>query len=577
MDPPRAGTKNWLHAMLICILGLVALTVAWVMPGHYYPWTSFHQEALATAGVCLVGLGAAVTARDWPARIPALAVAACLLAVVPPLQWAAGLVPFLSDAAIPSAYLLGFALAIVTGMQMARSSDEFVPALCVSIGTAGFVSVGLCLAQWLQLGPYGFLEYVPPADRLSANFLQPNQLASLLGMGVVAAWWAYEAKRIAGWAAALAMAFLGAGMVMTQSRAAWLFVVVYGLFWVLYRNKAGLRTSMAAVVAGSALFAIAVMAWGPLNLWLTPDTRAELMTARWSQGGRWLHWQTVWDALWRSPWVGYGWMQISAAQKAAVLDHPSTFEWLSASHNQFLDFLVWNGVPLGLMVIGVVVWWAVTRMGSCRDVTGWSLLLALGVLFAHSMVEFPLQYSYFLLPAGLMIGAIEARIEPAAGKTGLRAGRPIFAVLLVGMSAFLYLLVDEYLQVEESVRRIRLREAGYVQPGAPPAVPDVRLLDGQRELARYLLSDEPTENMPAATLDWMRTVVTRYSPPPAMMRYALAMGLNGREAESRRALEIMCRIAFEKHCNAGRTRWAEWTKRHPKLSAVPFPGTPPRP
>src|SRR5439155_11236902 len=108
---------------MIYLLGLMAVSLAWLLPGHYYPWTSFQQDALAAGGVSLVCLAAVVSVREWPVRMPALAWAALLLALVPLLQWACGMVPFLTDALLSSAYLVGFALSVVAGLQLAHSSD----------------------------------------------------------------------------------------------------------------------------------------------------------------------------------------------------------------------------------------------------------------------------------------------------------------------------------------------------------------------------------------------------------------------------------------------------------------------
>lgn len=561
---------------MVYIFGLAAMSLAWLLPGHYYPWTAFQQDALASVGACLVGLGAVVSVREWPARVPWLAALSLLLATVPLLQWIAGMLPFLSDAVLPSAYLIAFALMIIGGFQLTRGSRRFVGALYATLFVAGIVSVGLCLAQWFRWGPYGFLEQLGPDDRLSANLVQPNQLASLLGLGIASVWGAFESRRITGWIAAVGVACLGFGMVMTQSRAAWLFVVVFVLMWTIYRRRVPLRTPFLAVAVSVGLFVAGVLAWGILNSWVGTGFAAESLAARSQSGHRWVHWQTVADALSRSPWLGYGWMQISVAQQAAVLDHPAPFEWLSSSHNQFLDLMVWNGVPLGLLVIGVIVWWSVTTMRRCRDADTFALVAGLGVLFAHSMVEFPLQYAYFLLPAGLMIGAVEARMSAPPALSTLNVGRAVYAFAAVGMAAVLYMVADEYFQIEDAVRRARLRDAGYVQQGsAEPAVPDAQLLDGPREYLRVWMS-ESHENMTVAELDRLRTVTQRYSSPPALMRYALAAGLNGRQPEARRTLEIMCHVSLEKHCDQGRVRWRELTMRHPQLRAIPFPNTPQR-
>jgi O-antigen ligase len=557
---------------MIQLLGLAAICLAWLLPGHFFPWTGFQQEALAACGAILISLGVVVTAREWPVRVPALAIVSLLLAIVAILQWATGMISYLSDALLPACYLAAFALTIVSGQQLARSHRTFVPMLFGALCVGAFLSFGLGMAQWLQLGPYEFLHHIEAGDRVSANFAQPNHLATLLGLGIAGLLWCYETRRIAGVVATLGLGPLAFGLVMTGSRMAWMFIGAFVLMWLLYRRRIGLRAGAGAVALACALFAAAVLAWAPLNEALT-GTRVVTLVARSQAGDRWLHWQTLWDAVWRSPWVGYGWNQMSVAQQAAVLDHPASFEWLGSSHNELLDLLVWNGVPLGLLAIGTALWWAMSRMRRCANADCWALLAALAVVFAHAMVEFPLAFTYYLLPAGLLIGAVEATVLAADTGASSRAmlGRSVYAGAAMALAGVSYLVCNEYLQVEEAVRRVRMRDAGYVQRADAP---EVVLLDGPREYV-HLWVTRNDDGDPGVDIDWLRTVTQRYATPPALLRYAVATAVRGNGGEAQRALQILCRIYKPKYCDQGRAYWQGLAARLPGTSQVSYPGTPP--
>lgn len=560
---------------MLYVTGLIAFCAAWLLPGHFFPWTAFQQEVLACAGAWLVALAVLVTVKDWPLRVPAVAIALVAIACIPMAQWVSGLVPYLSDALVPSAYLLGFVMMILTGMALSRSSRPFVGLLFLAFSVGAFASVGLSLAQWLRLGPYGFLEAILPGERLYANLVQPNQLASLLGLGAVGVVWAFESRRIGGVVAALALAFIAWGVTMTQSRVGWMSALLFGVMWALYRRRLALRLPAAAAAGGVAAFAAMVVLWSPINQFMYPATDVMGVEARLQPGLRWIHWQTLFDALLRSPWTGYGWLQIGRAQQAAVFDHPVTFEQLGASHNQLLDLLLWNGLPLGSLAIGLVVWWSVTRMLKCSTLNAWAMLTGLGLLFAHSVVEFPLHYAYFLLPAGLMVGVVEADYPRPAHvqRTEPRLGQGTFAVVCIAMAALLTVVVREYLDVEEQVRRVRLREMGVVEKSDFRAkVPDVLLLDAPREYVRMWVRDE-FRPLPPEDLAWLRTVSRRYPTPPALTRYAVASALSGHPEEAKWALGILCRIQLARHCDQARSKWAELGKEHPELAAIPFPAS----
>jgi hypothetical protein len=170
-----------------------------------------------------------------------------------------------------------------------------------------------------------------------------------------------------------------------------------------------------------------------------------------------------------------------------------------------------------------------------------------------------------------MIGIIEAR---HAGSTAPMPSMPraLFAVLLTAMLGMLAWVGTEYLEIEEAARRVAFKEAGYVSD-EPPRVPEVRLLDNQREFLRFRLTPA-REGMTAEQLDWMRTVSQRFAPPAAMLRYALAAGLNGRGAEAERTLRLLCHMWTLKNCAEGREAWKKAQEQWPGLGAIDFPAPP---
>ena len=105
-------------------LGLVFFAVAWLMPGHYFPWASFQQELAAAFGAALIGLSCLVRQRGQSLAMPAIATVALALAAVPMVQWGFGKVHFLNDALLPALYLVAFALVVVGSRALASDSDS---------------------------------------------------------------------------------------------------------------------------------------------------------------------------------------------------------------------------------------------------------------------------------------------------------------------------------------------------------------------------------------------------------------------------------------------------------------------
>lgn len=561
---------------MIYALGMLAICASWLLTGHYFPWAAFQQDALAAIGAALVALAAIVSADVRRLVVPRFAWVVMALAAVPMLQWLGGMIPFLGDALLCTMFLLAFGMCIVASRALTVAHrDDWLLALMVAMLGGAVASTGIGLSQWLQVDHW-LIEYLPPGGRVYANITQPNSLASLLALGIVGLLWLFERRRIGRIGAIVGVAFLGYGMVMTQSRTGWLFVSGLALWTVLMQRRMALRTGWPAVATAVATFIGGSLLWQPLNTVLGLSLEVSTTQRISSAGTRPGNWFNLLDAASREPWFGWGWMQVSVAQQATLLDHPPQREWLTYSHNLPIDLLIWNGIPLGLALCGMGTWWLVSRIRACRDVDRWAMLGGIGALLVHAMLEYPLAYAYFLLPLGMMIGAVEARHAPAFDSSPAGGGvvfRLPFATLLAASLAIFAWIWVEYVEIEDVARRQRLKEAGYIADGQAAAVPDIVLLDQQREFLRFRM-DPAREGMAAQDLDRMRTVSQRFAPPAAMLRYALAAGLNGREAEAERTLRLLCHMWTVLNCNEGREAWNSAQAKYPKLKAVPYPVTP---
>ena len=558
--------------------GLVLFAVAWLLPGHYFPWSSFLQEVAAACGAALIGLSCLVRQREQALALPAVALIALALAVVPMAQWGFGKVHFLNDALLPVLYLVAFALVVVASRALASDADSrFVPTLMAVLLLGACLSTVIALGQGLRLGWQTFVELLRDDGRPFANFTQPNLLATLLGLGLAATWWLYESRRadaLGAWTLGL---FLSLGLAMTQSRVGWAFMLLFVFSWAVKRRSLALRTSPAGMVAAVVSFLALAALWPTLSVAIDGSAVYGAAERVQSVGGRSVHWPAMWDAVWRQPLFGWGWMQVTAAQQAVALDHPPAGEWISYSHSLLLDLLVWNGAVIGLLLIAGGAAWIVSRLRGCSDIDSWAMLVAGGVIFTHALVEFPYAYAHFLLPLAAFVGVVEARHRGAGSGSGPAITMPrfVFATLGLVLCAMLVWLWADYAKIEEMGQRTRFAEAGYRLPAErQAAVPDVLLIDSQREFLRFRQTTARVGMSPEELAN-MRAISKRFTPPAVLLRYALAMGLNGEPAESTRTLRVLCQIWTEKNCEEGREAWAKLQGQFPQLAAVPFP-VPPR-
>ena len=176
------------------------------------------------------------------------------------------MIPFFGDALICSLFVMTFAMAVVSACAVTEAKgDGLLYGFFAAAIAAAIASTGIGLVQWLRIGEFSHIEHLIEGSRIYANITQPNNLASLLALGVVGAVWLYESRHIGPWGTGLMLAFLGFGMVMTQSRTAWAFALCLALWALIVRSRLSLRTSRNAVAAALALFIAATALWQPLN------------------------------------------------------------------------------------------------------------------------------------------------------------------------------------------------------------------------------------------------------------------------------------------------------------------------
>jgi hypothetical protein len=274
------------------------------------------------------------------------------------------------------------------------------------------------------------------------------------------------------------------------------------------------------------------------------------MQERLEPGTRLLHWQLVLDAISQRPLFGWGWQQVSVAQSALASNYPASREVIAYSHNLLLDLLVWNGVPLGGLVALVIFVWFVRSWRGAKTDSHVALMLALSVFLLHSMLEMPHGYATFLLPVGLMMGAVEA-IRSRGSPTVLtwQIPRAVVALILVALVSGLVVTVRDYLRIEEAWTAERLRRAriGVLDPMPLPQAPT---LD---HLRAVLINDriEPHAGMSTDELASMRQVSERLPGVSSLVRLARAQDLNGLSEEASKTLDRLCRTHPRHLCDAG--------------------------
>lgn len=539
-----------------------AVPAAWLVPNHYQPWVSAWSDGLALA---LIGF-AALALRHGP-RVPQPYWLFAAVAVVSAgLQVVSGQLLFHGDAVMLVLYLAAFLLALRVGGSCA--DDQAVEWLALGIVAAAIISVGIAAAQsaGLELGLYGV--DLKPGMRPYGNVAQPNHLCTLVFLGLCFLAVLYERGRIGAVAGFLGGAYLSLGMVLSGSRTGWVQVTLALALVALLSARASSRLSFRTALPVAVVYALLVAAWPPLAKQLLL-TGVRSFEQQGDAGTRLAHWTAMLDAIGREPWTGYGWMQATLAQQAVAIDHPPVGEHIEHAHNFVLDMIVWVGVPLGLVLLGALVNALRCAVRGVRDGVSLWLVIGIGAVLVHGLLEYPLAYAYFIIPVGLMLGVVHARgasTEPAAKST-----RSLTAAWGAGMYLiFLALVAREYLLAEQNHRMLRLETARIgVSSIETPAV-RLFMLD-QLEAFQVFARTQARPGMHPDEVEAMRQASLRYAFPSAMLRYALVAGLNGDLEGSGLTLHRLCYIHPRARCEEADAAWTAARQKWPVLQGVAPP------
>jgi hypothetical protein len=564
----------------------VLLLLSWLNPLHIGPWISWHNEALAfAAGVLFLAAALRQCLRLQVAlRVPRSALAWLVLAGLAGLQALWGQIQFGGDALVISLYG-GLAFAgMVAGFNLSAGKEDstedavknqaawLVP-LAAIVVVASAISSVLALVQTLDV--WEQLQWIARTYNLrrpGANLGQPNQLATLLLMGIVSLNYLYGQQRLHAWVAGLVLGLLIAGLGLTESRSGILGAAALLAFMVVNRKRALAAQPVWPAVAGFVflLLCFRVLPWLSHYVQQGGLEQGVPLAANLSVGSRLTIWPQLLEASFLHPWWGWGLHQTPMAHNAVLHQYP-VGEAFTFAHCIVLDLVLGLGYPLALAVVGIFAYWFIQRcrgIARSADATAWYGMAMLIPLLVHSLLEFPFAYAYFLLPVAVVVGVMEARLFPHKSFAIPWQYASLAHVCFVGV---LLWSVWEYLAAEEDFRVARFEALRIGKVAADYQRPNLLLLT-QLQAALNAIRVKPAPGMDAASIDNARKAALRYTWPATQNRYALTLALNGNPDEAVRQLQVLRAMHGEKSYQSIKASWKTLAEEtHPQLKTLALP------
>ena len=510
-------------------LACLALTLPTLLAFNLPPSSTFLNQAAALIGwgSWLTLLAMSIDAREWPRSTGLVALqgafAVLLLAALAAPLWT-GLPWSLALSGAGLIVAAALTAQVAAALQHVGHGRAAFQAFCIGLVVAGLASSAIGIIEvfvpdWAD-GEWIANTTIP--GRAVGNMRQPNHLSSLLLWGVIATVWLGQAGVLRkGLDTLLALLFIFV-VVLSGSRTGAVGMAMLAVWGGLdQRLSRRARALLLLAPVAYAAFWFATSAWADYSQHVFGgetrfSSKGDISSSRY---GIWANTLTL---IRMHPWAGVGFGEFNFAwtltpfpgRPVAFFDH---------THNLLLQFAVELGLPLAALVTAGLGWALVraltdalrarSNVDPAQAPLRRAAFMMVFMVCVHSLLEYPLWYAYFLLPAAFALGLCLAQRgvdEPATGAVTSanqgKASRPLLIaamLLLLGgaMSVYDYVRVVVIFAPSEAAAPLAQRitdgrrswffahHADYAAATTAAAadVPPAQGLDAFRDATHYLL------------------------------------------------------------------------------------------
>ena len=528
------------------LLAAVLISLAWLLPHHYRPWVTYSGEALAFVSLfilCLIFVKSKL-------HIPKITLPILLLSVLPLMQLLTGQAFFFSKAFLASGYVFAFWLSIVIAYNLSLNGarEQLMQRFSLLLLGAGVATAIIALCQWLTIEQYfpGLMANLR-SGRPYANFAQPNNMATFLILALLAALYLYESKMLKLKLLVPSAALLIFAVALSQSRTSWVAIACILIYMAYQQYRGYIHIQWYAVMGWVAVF-VASLVFIPHLASLfaealdAPIKSVDLARRATGDMSRIAIWNQMVHAIMQQPWWGYGWHQTSVAY-TLVSDTVQGPVWVKSAHNIVLDFILWNGLVIAVPFFAYLSYWAWQLHKHIHGVVSVVCMLMMGAITVHALLEFPLFYSYFLLPFGFLLGILQAQNKNTA--VWQVSAHFIQVVVLVG-GLFMVMIHRDYLVAAPKLAQSSQYEK---QPEKWTLNQPIYLLTEFNDRIEWIRLN-PHDPISKAQLEKIDYMVLNYPIPYDLLKYARVLAYNGYEAEARTQLKRLetlrgMRVSYE--------------------------------
>jgi O-antigen ligase len=444
--------------------------------------------------------------------------------------------------------------------------------------------VGLVQYAGLSASFSPWINVTGPGEAF-ANLRQRNQFATLTNIGLAVVLWGIVAGRrpvslcMAATTATcgkpvalpilLVVTLLATANAASASRTGMLQLLLLVLLALCWRVPAAAGAAQRLMVA-IMVYAIASV-FLPLIVGLDPwssGIAGRFGDADRACGSRRLLWVNVLHLIAQKPWWGWGWGELDFAHFVTVYPGARFCDILDNAHNLPLHLAVELGVPVALLVCGLIGW-LVLRAKPWRETDdrrrmAWAVLALISL---HSMLEYPLWYGPFQIAAVLAVWILWRRPSPACpGHSRFAPRSPMPApfvtvvrvVAVAVLSAVAYAAWD-YHRVSQIYRAPEQRAPAY-RDNTLVKVQDSWIFRNQVRFAALTLASVTPDN--AATINRSAHALLHFSPEARVVEKLIDSALAMDRTDEAVFFMRRMRSAYPKD-------FARWSETRKPLAVLP--------
>ncbi|MBC3872920.1 PglL family O-oligosaccharyltransferase [Undibacterium flavidum] len=511
--------------------------------GHVHPYRSFYHEFAVCLGVFVamiplwgVGQGRFV--------LPANSLLVFALIAYVGLQMFMGLSSY-AALAYPLFILFSLICAMCLGatwVTLAGNMRSLCWALSLVFLGATLLSVAMQQVQIMGLDWRPFVMYIRNDGvspiRAFANVAQPNQLALLICFGFASLWWLLQVSRMPGLLAWLLACFMLWGLVLTQSRIAWIILPLFAGLSILLRQHSR-KASWLGVASLLLIYVLLLLSLPILAKWMgfVVGTLGERVGGR---SERTVLLQHAWAMATTHPWFGVGWFGFGAQQVAIAADFSST-TYAEHAHNIVLNFAAELGFPFTLAFFSACIIWCWKTCCNKLALQNNTVVFVLMILMAvgvHSLVEFPLWYAYVLLPVGVLMGAVHQFRWQNAGVYISR--RVVVLIVPICLGLLTWGWIDYHRVVDGFIAFRQVKDYADI-PAQKITAPAVSFMPDYYDYFK-LLRVTPHSGMSDVEIQFVEKASHRFGYVHILDKLAQVYCLNGRTDAAQRTMRTLHRL-----------------------------------